>query len=68
MNTALAITERWVERVERDALSWTEQGLNSSSLTGTYYLSALAGNDLGDGLVQAYAAVRRSIRFRLLRE
>jgi prepilin-type N-terminal cleavage/methylation domain-containing protein len=43
MNTALAITERWVERVERDALSWTEQGLNSSSLAGTYYLSGLAG-------------------------
>ena len=42
MNTALAITERWVERVERDALSWNEQGLNSSSLPGTYYLSALA--------------------------
>ena len=47
MNTALAITERWVERVERDALSWTEQGLNSSSLTGTYYLSGLAGTALG---------------------
>ena len=43
MNTALAITERWVERVERDALSWTEQGLNSSSLSGTYHLSGLAG-------------------------
>ena len=43
MNTALAITERWVERVERDALSWTEQGLNSSSLAATYHLSGLAG-------------------------
>ncbi len=43
MNTAVAITERWVERVERDALSWTEQGLNSSSLAGTYHLSGLAG-------------------------
>jgi len=43
MNTALAITERWVERVERDALSWTEQGLTSSSLSGTYYMSGLAG-------------------------
>jgi len=43
MNTALAITERWVERVERDALSWTERGLNSSSLAGTDHLSGLAG-------------------------
>ena len=42
MNTALAITERWVERVERDALSWTERGLNTPSLVGTYYLSGLA--------------------------
>jgi prepilin-type N-terminal cleavage/methylation domain-containing protein len=46
MNTALAITERWVERVERDALSWTERGLNSSSLAGTYHLSGLAGTAL----------------------
>ena len=43
MNTALAITERWMERIERDSLSWTEQGINSASLTGTDYLSALAG-------------------------
>ena len=43
MNTALAITERWVERIERDSLSWTEQGLNSSALAGTAYLSQLAG-------------------------
>jgi len=43
MNTALAITERWMERIERDSLSWTEQGINAASLTGTDYLSALAG-------------------------
>jgi prepilin-type N-terminal cleavage/methylation domain-containing protein len=43
MNTALAITERWIERVERDSLSWSAQGLNSSALVGTVYLSALAG-------------------------
>ncbi|MGB8222195.1 MAG: prepilin-type N-terminal cleavage/methylation domain-containing protein [Polyangiales bacterium] len=43
MNTALAITERWVERLERDSLSWSEQGINTSSLNSTAYLSALAG-------------------------
>jgi len=43
MNTALAITERWVERVERDSLSWSEQGLNSTSLAGTAYLQGLSG-------------------------
>ncbi|MGB5285321.1 MAG: prepilin-type N-terminal cleavage/methylation domain-containing protein [Polyangiales bacterium] len=43
MNTALAITERWIERLERDSLSWTERGLNSASLNGTQYLEALAG-------------------------
>jgi prepilin-type N-terminal cleavage/methylation domain-containing protein len=41
MNTALAITERWVERVERDALSWTKPGLTSDSLDDTYYLQKL---------------------------
>jgi prepilin-type N-terminal cleavage/methylation domain-containing protein len=41
MNTALAITERWLERIERDSLSWTEQGLVTSSLSGTNYLSPL---------------------------
>lgn len=44
MNTALAITERWMERVERDSLFWTEQGINTSSLNGTEYLTQLAGN------------------------
>jgi len=44
MNTALAITERWVERVERDSLSWSEQGINSAPLTGTAYLSEIAGS------------------------
>ena len=34
MNTALAITERWIERIERDSLSWSEPGLNSSELDG----------------------------------
>ena len=42
MNTALAITERWIERIERDTLSWSRQGLNTSELTGTDYLSPLA--------------------------
>ena len=42
MNTALAITERWVERIERDSLTWTEAGQASASLTGTTYLSPLA--------------------------
>lgn len=41
MNTALAITERWVERVERDSLSWTEQGLTSNSLDTTDHLQKL---------------------------
>ncbi|MGB3051235.1 MAG: prepilin-type N-terminal cleavage/methylation domain-containing protein [Polyangiales bacterium] len=43
MNTALAITERWIERVDRDALSWNKPGLNSISLLGTDYLTGLAG-------------------------
>jgi prepilin-type N-terminal cleavage/methylation domain-containing protein len=44
MNTALAITERWVERVERDSLAWSEQGVNSTALGSTAYLSQLAGS------------------------
>ena len=32
MNTALAITERWIERIERDSLAWTEQLLYRMSL------------------------------------
>ena len=47
MNTALAITERWVERIERDSLSWTEQGINSTSLGSTAYLSQLASQVSG---------------------
>ena len=43
MNTAIAITERWLERVDRDALSWSEEGLTTNSLAGTAYLKALAG-------------------------
>jgi len=45
MNTALAITERWVERVERDSLSWTEEGKTSVSLVSTAYLSQLADQE-----------------------
>ena len=41
MNTALAITERWIERIERDALSWTDPGPGSGTLPGTDYLSEL---------------------------
>ena len=44
MNTAIAITESWVERIDRDALRWTEEGINSSALVGTDYLKELAGS------------------------
>lgn len=44
MNVALAITETWLERIDRDALSWTERGINSNSLTNTDYLSEIAGS------------------------
>lgn len=44
MNTAIAITERWVERIDRDALSWTAEGMNSSALTSTAYLKEIAGS------------------------
>jgi Tfp pilus assembly protein PilV len=47
MNTALAITERWIERVERDSLSWSEPGINSGTLTGTTYLALLAPTTTG---------------------
>lgn len=43
LNTGLAITERWIERIERDSLAWSTQGLNTSQLIGTAYLSGLAG-------------------------
>jgi len=43
LNTGLAITERWIERIERDSLAWSTQGLNTSELIGTAYLSELAG-------------------------
>ena len=37
-----------MERIERDALSWTEGGdINSTSLNATEYLSALAGQVSG---------------------
>jgi len=44
MNTAIAITERWLERIDRDSLSWSEEGLNSAALNNTDYLSELAGS------------------------
>jgi len=47
MNTALAITERWMERIERDSLSWSEPGINSSTLTGTTYFAPLANTTSG---------------------
>lgn len=43
MNTALAITETWMERVERDALLWTAQGFNTTEIQGTAYLQEIAG-------------------------
>jgi len=43
MNTALAITETWIERVERDALLWTAKGFNTTEIQGTDYLKELAG-------------------------
>lgn len=43
MNTAISITERWLERIDRDALGWTEEGLNTDSLAATSYLRALLG-------------------------
>lgn len=42
MNTALAITDRWIERIERDALTWTEEGETSPTLSGTNYLAPLS--------------------------
>ena len=44
MNTAIAITETWLERIDRDSLSWSEEGINSTALQGTAYLSELAGS------------------------
>ena len=44
MNTAIAITERWIERVERDALLWTAEGLNTPELQSTRYLEEIAGD------------------------
>ncbi len=50
MNTALAITERWVERVERDSLSWTERGPNTLSLINdTDYLAGLTATTAATG-------------------
>jgi len=43
MNTALAVTETWIERVERDALQWTAEGFNTTELQGTDYLRQIAG-------------------------
>ena len=64
MNTALAITERWVERVERDSLSWSEQGITSTSLSSTAYLSELAGTvSATDWFTPAPADSRESFAF-----
>lgn len=41
MTTAMAITETWLERIERDALSWNSAGINAAALGNTQYLSAL---------------------------
>jgi len=49
MNTAISITDRWLERIDRDSLSWTEEGINSASLAGTSYLRALAGTTEASG-------------------
>jgi type IV pilus assembly protein PilV len=49
MNTALAITERWIERIERDSLSWSEPNINSTTLTGTDYLAPLANTTSATG-------------------
>lgn len=43
MNTALVITETWLERVERDTQLWTARGINSIELQNTEYLQELAG-------------------------
>ena len=56
MNTAIAITERWLERVDRDALSWSEEGINSNSLAGTAYLRSLAGTTAPSGWFQPIPA------------
>lgn len=49
MNTAIAITERWIERVERDTLLWTAEGSNTPELQSTAYLrqigNAASGTD-----------------------
>jgi prepilin-type N-terminal cleavage/methylation domain-containing protein len=49
MNTAISITERWVERIDRDSLAWSEEGLNTSSLNSTDYLKELAGSQASTG-------------------
>lgn len=44
MNTALAITDRWIERIDRDSILWSEEGINSGALNSTAYLKELAGS------------------------
>ncbi len=44
MNTAIAITEKWIERIDRDSLGWSEEGINSTALNSAAYLSELAGS------------------------
>lgn len=63
MSTAIAITERWIERVERDSLAWSAQGLNTSQLTGTDYLSPLAGTVSSTGWFTPNAQSPESFAF-----
>lgn len=64
MNTALAITERWMERIDRDALLWTERGINTTSLNSTAYLSEIAGSVTPTGwFTPTPADSRESYRF-----
>lgn len=50
MNTALAIAEGWVQRIERDSLFWTRRGPASAELSNdTAYLRGLAGTTTTTG-------------------
>ncbi|MEM7139273.1 MAG: prepilin-type N-terminal cleavage/methylation domain-containing protein [Myxococcota bacterium] len=41
MNMALAVTETWMERIERDSLLWTQPELNTPEILGTEYLRVI---------------------------
>ena len=47
MNTALAIAETWVQRIERDSLYWTERGPAAITLTNTVYLTGITTPSAG---------------------